>query len=325
MSDSSVSTPEVSIIVPAYEAARFVGATLASVQAQTISSWELILVDDGSTDETLRIAEQYAAADPRIRALAQANSGPSAARNHGYAAADPGSKYIIFLDADDLWEKDTLKILIGVLERNPDALAAHGTAQYIDADGQLIRDEFVEFHQRQRWGIEGNRIVSWATDQPTSFAVEVLMERIITAGTVLLRRKALEVAGLWNPDLRMWEDWDLWLRICLHGDIAFTNTVVLRYRRHNNNLSNNQHALETGELRIRQRLIATLKEDATHRAIALAGLRHNKKCMSVQFWCLAKSAWRRGDLLGALKWARRGAMHYWEFLRQNDRLPEAVL
>ena len=79
--------PAVSVITPAWNAAEFIRETIDSVQAQTSTDWELVLVDDGSTDDTIAIAESYAAVDRRVRLVRQANSGPSAARNHGMRVA----------------------------------------------------------------------------------------------------------------------------------------------------------------------------------------------------------------------------------------------
>src|SRR5579875_138818 len=97
-------SPEISIVVPAYNAERYIGPTLDSVRAQTVAAWEVVVVDDGSRDGTRQVAEQYAARDPRIRVIGQINSGVAAARNRGWAATAPSSTYVTFLDHDDLRE-----------------------------------------------------------------------------------------------------------------------------------------------------------------------------------------------------------------------------
>ena len=100
--------PLVSVITPAYDAAEFLPDALRSVQTQTLSDWEHILVDDGSTDGSLELIQEAAAADPRIRLLrTQGRSGPARARNQGLECAS--GKYAAFLDADDLWLPQKLK------------------------------------------------------------------------------------------------------------------------------------------------------------------------------------------------------------------------
>src|SRR5688572_9571182 len=122
-------TPRVSVITPAYNAARFLRDTIASVRSQTTSDWELIIVDDGSTDETVAIVERYALEDPRIRLLRQANAGPSAARNHGMRAAR--GPFFAFLDSDDQWLPQFLEHQLAVFAEYPDTSLVTANAFYL--------------------------------------------------------------------------------------------------------------------------------------------------------------------------------------------------
>src|ERR687887_165351 len=96
----------VSIITPYYNAAHYIGHTIESVWAQTLPDWEHILVDDGSTDDSARIVQGYASVEPRCSTIGQRNSGVSRARNAGFAACNPASSYLLFLDADDCLEPE---------------------------------------------------------------------------------------------------------------------------------------------------------------------------------------------------------------------------
>ncbi len=285
---------KISIVTPVHNGARFLPMTIQSVLAQTHADWRWIIVDDGSTDATLDIASRAAAGDSRIRVIPQSNVGVSGSRNRGYCAADPDAA-VIFLDADDMWESDALGTLAQALEAHPDALAAHGLAVAIDADGQAIGDGFLEQHQRERWGIDGGRLVLWPAERLTTFAVEAVTERIITPGTVLIRRSALEelceaeaVTGPFDPRLSLWEDWDLWLRLTRLGGMQFVDTPVLRYRRHGDNLSCSP-AFYTAARQVRRKMLAGLRHDPKRLRVARLGSRSHYRLRAT-----AHLRWARG-------------------------------
>ncbi len=310
------------IIIPAFNAARFLPLTLDSVFAQTKTQWDMIIVDDGSTDDTRAVACRAAARDSRIRVIHQANSGVSRARNRAFAAADPSAAFVVFLDADDLWEPTTLETLTQALSDHPDAVAAHGLAVAIDADGALIEPGLLEQHQQERYGLEDGSLTLWPLERPTTFAVEAVTERIITPGTVLIRRAALDGlcaseahAGPFDPNISLWEDWDLWLRLTRRGDMRFVNQPVLRYRRHDANVSGNMRVLEAAAQRVRGKMIAGLRHDPQRLRIARLGARFHHRIIAARRlnWARGCAAERRP--LAALKQLRHAAQHYLQSFR----------
>ena len=279
--------PNIAIIVPAFNTARFLASALDSILAQTVSAWEVILVDDGSEDDTGAIARRYAARDPRIHVYSQANAGVSAARNFGFAQADPAAEGVIFLDADDVWEPDALETLGQALAAHPEAPAVYGLARYIDATGQPLEPGVCEGHQQHRFGVENGRVIFWPPDRPTDFNVEAVMERVMTPGTVLVRRRALEQSGLFDPSLRLWEDWDLWLRVSQLGGLIFLNTLVLGYRQHEANASGSPEAVEAAEWQVRRKLLESLQDDLEHLVVARLGLEYRQR--SAVSHCLSRA------------------------------------
>ena len=282
----------ISIIIPAYNARLYLEQTLDSVLAQTISSWALVVVDDGSQDDTRAIADRYAARDPRIQVYSQANAGVSAARNFGFAQTDPSCELMIFLDADDVWEANALETLAAALNAHPEAPAAYGLARYIDQAGQPLEPGVCEGHQQHRWGIENGRVISWPPDRPTDFSVEAVMERVMTPGTVLVRRSALEASGLFDPSLRLWEDWDLWLRVSRIGGMIFLNTLVLGYRRHDSNASGQPEAVEAAEWQVRRKLLESLQDDLENLVVARLGLEYRQRNVVSHCLARARGLWR---------------------------------
>lgn len=165
----------ISVIVPAYNAAETIGAALDSALGQTYAPYEIIVIDDGSTDDTARVLARYR---DRLVYLKQANSGPAAARNRGLERAR--GDLIAFLDADDLFPRDALRAMGEMLEEQPEI-------------------EIVQGHVQDVWANEGE----WVRGEPRlSFQL----------GSALFRRRAIERIGRFLESLRQGEDTDFWLR-----------------------------------------------------------------------------------------------------------------
>jgi hypothetical protein len=194
--------PKVSVIVPAFNVARFVGECLASVRAQTLTDWECIVVDDGSTDGTAeRVREE---ADPRVRLIVQPNRGVSAARNAGLAAAQ--GEYALFLDADDFLHREALERLSGALQAHRQAVAAYGTAWVIFEDGRPYPQKPL-----QRRAFRSGDLLA-----------ELLAgETFLLVGTTLVRSGAARAETGFRTDLRLSEDWEFWCRIAARGEFRF--------------------------------------------------------------------------------------------------------
>ncbi len=213
-------SPAVSIVMPCFNAAAHLPASVGSVQAQTLGDWELIAVDDGSTDATL--AWLRTQTDPRIRPLGQTNRGVSAARNVGLAAAR--GQYVAFLDADDTWAPDFLEKMLAVLQHRTDAVLAYCGWQNV--------------------GLPGGRGMPFVPpDYETPAKAEILF-----AGcrwpihAALVRRAAVEAAGGFDPTLKNAEDYALWLRVATTAPIVRVPEVLAFYHFHGNGQASGDRA-----------------------------------------------------------------------------------
>ena len=209
--------PLVSVLMPAWNVAPFIGAAMASVLRQTLPNLELLVVDDGSTDATAGIVQ--AQADFRVRLLRQANAGVSAARN--LALAEARGQALLFLDADDMLAPDALARLAKALWRHPGAAAAAGPYAYV-AEAAALADRPPP-PRRPRFA---------AGDMLERLLVENLFAN---GGHLLLRRDAVLAAGGFRPGLHYGEDWEYWVRICLQGPLAVAEgeapVLLVRQRR----------------------------------------------------------------------------------------------
>ena len=246
----STHPPLVSIIIPAYKAGRFLPATLKSIREQTFTDWECIVVDDGSPDQTAAMAKQFASEDVRFRVVMQENAGVSAARNRGFAESNPGAQYVTFMDADDVWLPDALKILHNTLEKHPGMIGAHALADFIDAGGQPYREgEFVEFGRKRMECGENRRVKYCDFEQPTSFRTLLLNNAVYPPGVLLSKRIYYEKVGPFDSATTPVEDWDMLIRLGRHGDIHFINKVIVLYRRHDANMSAQDEAVTRRAIR----------------------------------------------------------------------------
>ncbi len=300
---------KICVIVPAYNAARYLPQTVQSVQNQTEGDWELIVVNDGARDDTGPLADRLAAQDPRIRVVHQPNAGLSGARNGGLAAASPGADAFLFLDADDLLEPGALAALAALLEVSPDASAAYGLARYIDGDGQPILPGVAEAFGRTRRSVEGGRLVCHPVEAATSFAMLAYRNSILTPGQVLLRRSALERAGLFDTALPPTADWDMWLRLTRHADMTLLDDVVLAYRRHGENMSGKDEVMRPAELTLRAKLCRDETLPPALRQSAFAGYRHSERGWAVEWGRLARERLAQGQPILAAKMLRRAVLY----------------
>lgn len=215
----------VGIVVPAYNAEQFLHEALDSVLEQTFQQWELVVVDDGSTDGTRAVAEAYSRRDRRIQIVSGPNVGLPAARNKGMELLS--NPYIALLDADDVWLPELLARLVDTMERYPvDLVACHHSTFTGDP------------RQSQRVPREG---LAW--DQalgPESFAGELRKLCFFMPSGVLLRGSRLFEVGGFDEKLLAVEDWDLWLRLADQGASALVLSEPLFLKRlHGSNLSSN--------------------------------------------------------------------------------------
>jgi glycosyltransferase involved in cell wall biosynthesis len=238
--------PRVSVITPCYNAARFIRSTIESLEVQTFPSWEHIVVDDGSTDDSAAVVACHVKEEPRLRLVRQANAGVCAARNAGAAAADAGSEYLLFLDADDELEPHALATLIGYLDGHPDVGLAYCAYRYIDAAGQLVATEAGAPGLRRRYvpSLFGPRQLQPA-ERLTPLEALMAYHDAIPA-TCLIRKRTFEQTDRWDPHFRIFADKDMVVQLALCAPVHFVPEYLVRYRRHEANMS---HQDGTAELR----------------------------------------------------------------------------
>ncbi len=213
----------VSVIVPAYNAACWIEATLASVAAQTHRALEVIVVDDGSSDATVAIAETFARRDPRFRVVRQANAGVAAARNHGASLAR--SDLLAFVDADDLWTPDKIERQLAALAAaGPEAGLCYSWYVMIDGTDTVIYRE------------PGRAIAGRVLDT-------LFVENFVGNGSAaLVRRAAFDRAGGFEPALRNagaqgCEDILFYCRVAEHFEFALAPDYHIGYRQLPDNMS----------------------------------------------------------------------------------------
>jgi GT2 family glycosyltransferase len=206
--------PTVSVLVPTYDRARYIGAAVESVLAQRFTDLEVIVVDDGSTDETAAILARID--DPRLRVLRREHGGIGKALNAGLHVAR--GRYVARNDSDDLWLPDHLATMVTALDANPALDLVYGRAELIDAEGAPLP------------GGRGDPL-----RHPGDPLRSLLHTDYTASVTSVMRRAAIERAGGWDESFATSEDWDMALRIALHGSVQFIDHVVARIRLHDGN------------------------------------------------------------------------------------------
>ena len=241
--------PLVSVIIPAYNAAGFIGETLTSVFGQTYSNYEVIVVNDGSpdTDELKKVLAPFR---DRLIYLEQENKGPSAARNNAIGKAR--GEFVAFLDSDDAW-----------------------LPNYLEEQIKLIRERGFDMVYSDAWlfgdsPLSGRRFMECAPSiRPVTFESLLLYQTsVITSGTVVRRQSVID-AGLFDERFIRCEDFDLWIRLAHRGArIGFQEQVLARHRAHGASLAANEIAMVESQIEILKKAKQTLKlSDAQQKLI----------------------------------------------------------
>ena len=223
--------PAVSVIMPAYNVAPYLGAAIDSVLSQTFTDFEVLVVDDGSTDATFAIARTYAGQDRRIRLVRQPNGGISSARNHGLRIAS--APLIALLDSDDAWAPEYLATQIAILAERPEVDVVTGNARFLGSalDGQPARP--------------------WPDPRPAPDLLQILADETAVFIMSVFRRRVYETIGGFDETLRTNEDYDFWLRAAIAGFVFVRNDVPLgHYRRRDDSLSASELRMLRGIIRV---------------------------------------------------------------------------
>lgn len=206
----------ISVIIPTYNCAQYIGESVDSALNQTLKASEVIVVDDGSTDNTKEILSRY---DGKIRYIYQNNRGPSAARNRGIKEA--AGRYIAFLDADDTWLPKKLELQARFLDDHPDYGLVTCDALQFSGKHTVIVPSMAKERK-----LHSGRVI-----------LHLLRENFLNTNNVLIRKEVFTIVGMFDEKRRYSEDYDLWLRIAKRYKIGFVNNILTEYRSHSLNRS----------------------------------------------------------------------------------------
>jgi GT2 family glycosyltransferase len=249
MTAPAAGTPLVSVVIPVFNGAATIARTLDSVLRQTLEDFELLVIDDGSTDDTARIVS--AVTDPRVRLLSFENRGLAASRNRGVRHGR--GEFVAFIDADDLWAPDKLARQVEAMRRDPAVAVVYSWSDCIDE-----RDEFLD---------SGTRI----------FAAGRVYEKLLAGNfmangsTALVRTSAFASAGLFDEQLAAAEDWDMWLRLAWQFPFACVPEVHVWYRVHGSAMSSNVPRQAAACLQVFENALARLPPSTQRDRVERAG------------------------------------------------------
>jgi glycosyltransferase involved in cell wall biosynthesis len=249
--------PLVSVVIPCYNQGRYLAEAIDSVVAQTYRHHEIVVVDDGSSDETADVCARY----PDVRYLRQQNAGLSAARNAGLGISC--GEYVVFLDADDRLLPEALQLGVNGLHANPDCAFISGHYRYLKADGTLWREH-------AQAPVDADRF-------------RALLERnyIGMHATVMYRRQVLEAVGGFDTRLRSCEDYELYFRIVRDHEVATHGEVVAEYRLHDESLSMNARRMLDSAIDVLMAQWPRVRGKPEYVAALREGIRSNRETSRV--------------------------------------------
>jgi len=246
-------SPMVSIIIPAFNAMTYLPETLESALSQTYENTEVLVVDDGSTDDVVQYVSGHP--DSRVRLLRKANGGLASARNKGLLSAK--GDYMAFLDADDLWDATKLERQVRCLEAAKRVGLSHTGIRFIDQIGNEVNKPL---------GVSGNGDVRDS----------VVLENPVRCGsTPVVRARCFADVGGFDETLRFAEDWDMWIRIAEKHHFNAISEPLTAYRQHASNMTKSHTVIMPNMLKILDKAFAR----RTDYAYGLKGEAYGRACL----------------------------------------------
>jgi glycosyltransferase involved in cell wall biosynthesis len=230
-------SPKVSVVMTCYKYAQYLPYAVDSVLGQTYPNVELIMVNDGSPDNTDEVMQRYLG-DPRVKYIKQPNSGQTVAKNNGIRAAT--GEFIAFLDADDIWHREKLARQMPLFAK-PEVGVVYSTMEFIDDAGEKVPYQASPLSKPR-----SGRITE-----------ALFVDNIVPFSAAVARRECFEKVGLMDDTLKMAIDWDLWLRMSVHYAFDFVDEPLMLYRvGHPGQMSKNYFVREKDTMRIMQKFLA---------------------------------------------------------------------
>ncbi len=247
--------PLVSIIIPCHNQGRYLAEAVSSSLDQTYRNVEILVVDDGSTDDTARVMEDFVT-DSRVRFFRQPNQGPSVARNNG--VANSRGEFLNFLDADDTIAPRKVERQVPVLIADSGLGFAYCDITHIDEEGTIVEERKASSVANGRTQLSGD-----------------IFDQLFAGGyfpphSPLVRRSAFDRVGGFDPALRGCCDWDLWLRLAAQGFTAhYLDERLASYRLHSAAMSRNVRHMREDEQRVVEKILAAFPQRAARAYSAL--------------------------------------------------------
>ena len=247
--------PKVSVIIPTYNSSRTISKTLQSVFKQTYSDFEVLLINDGSTDHLMEVLKGFQ--DSRLQILNYENGGLSVARNRGIDRAS--GDYLIFLDADDLWSSDKLESHVNALDNarktNPKAGVVYSWSYFLD-------DETNACYINHPKPYEGDVLA------------DILGSNFVTSGSnPMITREAINSVGYFNDNFKGASDWDYWIRLARQWRYVLIPERQVFYRQSRTSMSSNVPKMEQDQLRVINTIFPSLPSNLQPlKSIALSNI-----------------------------------------------------
>jgi glycosyltransferase involved in cell wall biosynthesis len=264
-------TPAVSVVIATYNRAQLLLETIESILNQRFKDFELLIIDDGSTDQTREILKPY---NDRVRYHFQENRGPSAARNLGVLHAR--APWISIQDSDDICTPDHLEVLHGYVRSHPDCGMVFANGGYIGG-AEHGRQTIIPAEKSRRLARDG---IQWS---------DLFEKSIVRLQAALISKRCYETIGGHDESLRICMDLDLSFRLFAKFPVAYLDRVLFMYRKHQGNSGRNEELRLVENIRVIDKLLRDVPE-----AKEILGPRQVDRRIGYRYYRLAKSRYRTG-------------------------------